>query len=91
MNEATQPTQPLQPAEPAGGTGTLRSALAAWPAVHDLEAAGVPVRSYQQWDQGRRTFSFETAVKLADALDCSLDELAGREWSRGKGKRGGRP
>jgi transcriptional regulator with XRE-family HTH domain len=41
-------------------------------------ASGVPLRSYQQWEQGRRTPLFDAAVKIADALDVSLDELAGR-------------
>jgi transcriptional regulator with XRE-family HTH domain len=42
------------------------------------EKAGVPFRSLQNWEYGRRTILFDAAVKLADALDVTLDELAGR-------------
>jgi transcriptional regulator with XRE-family HTH domain len=45
-------------------------------------AIGVSVKTYQPWDQGKRTFTFETAVKLADALGVTLDELAGRKPPR---------
>jgi transcriptional regulator with XRE-family HTH domain len=41
-------------------------------------AAGVPVGSLRGWEQARRTMLVDTAVKLADALGCTLDELAGR-------------
>jgi transcriptional regulator with XRE-family HTH domain len=48
--------------------------------------AGVPVGSLRGWEQARRTMLFDTAVKLADALECSLDALAGRVAPK---KRGG--
>jgi transcriptional regulator with XRE-family HTH domain len=38
---------------------------------------GVPLRSYQQWEQGRRTPLLDAAAKVAEALDVSLDDLAG--------------
>jgi transcriptional regulator with XRE-family HTH domain len=38
---------------------------------------GVPVGSYQQWEQGRRTPLLDAAVRIAEALDVSLDDLAG--------------
>jgi transcriptional regulator with XRE-family HTH domain len=41
-------------------------------------AAGVPVGSLRGWEQARRTMLVDAAVKLADALGCSLDELVGR-------------
>jgi transcriptional regulator with XRE-family HTH domain len=43
------------------------------------KASGVPLRSYQQWEQGRRTPLLDAAVKIADALDVSMDELVGRD------------
>jgi transcriptional regulator with XRE-family HTH domain len=50
-------------------------------------AAGMPVRTLQQWEQGRRTPLFDAAVRVADALQVSLDDLAGRETpKRGKKK-----
>jgi transcriptional regulator with XRE-family HTH domain len=42
------------------------------------ELAGVPFRSLQNWEYGRRTLLFDSAIKLADALGITLDELAGR-------------
>jgi transcriptional regulator with XRE-family HTH domain len=42
------------------------------------EAAGVPLWTLRAWEQARRTPLFDAAVKLADALGVSLDELAGR-------------
>jgi transcriptional regulator with XRE-family HTH domain len=41
-------------------------------------AAGVPVGTLRGWEYGRRTPLLDAAVKLADALGVSLDELAGR-------------
>ena len=55
------------------------------------EAAGISRRTLEAWEQGKRTMLFEGAVKLADALGVSLDELAGRTWpaaeKKGKGKK----
>ena len=42
-------------------------------------AAGVSPRALQNWEYGTRTFDIESAVRLADALGISLDELVGRE------------
>jgi transcriptional regulator with XRE-family HTH domain len=52
------------------------------------QAAGVSLRSFQQWEQGKRTPLFDAVVKIADALGCSLDVLAGRKGKAGQ--RGGR-
>jgi transcriptional regulator with XRE-family HTH domain len=43
------------------------------------EASGVPVGTLRQWEQDRRLPSWEGAVALADGLDVTLDELAGRK------------
>jgi transcriptional regulator with XRE-family HTH domain len=40
-------------------------------------AAGVGTDAVRKWERGKRTPSFEMATKLAEALDVSLDELAG--------------
>jgi transcriptional regulator with XRE-family HTH domain len=52
-------------------------------------AVGVSVKTYQPWDQGKRSFTFETAVKLADAIGCTLEDLAGRKVP--KTRKGGTP
>jgi transcriptional regulator with XRE-family HTH domain len=39
--------------------------------------AGVPLRTYQEWEYARRTPLLSAAVKLAAALGVSVDELAG--------------
>ena len=54
------------------------------------EAAGISRRTLEAWEQGKRTMLFEGAVKLADAMGVSLDELAGRGGpaKRGKGRAG---
>lgn len=53
------------------------------------KVAGVPLGTLQGWERGRRTPLLDAAAKLADALGCTLDELAGREGPRGKGRKGG--
>jgi transcriptional regulator with XRE-family HTH domain len=40
-------------------------------------AANVPVASLRQWEQGRRTPLLDAAARVAEALDVSLDDLAG--------------
>jgi transcriptional regulator with XRE-family HTH domain len=42
-------------------------------------AAGVPKATLQQWESGRRKPLLEAAAKLAVALGCTLDALAGIE------------
>ena len=43
------------------------------------ELLGVSPRVYTRWENGDATPMFATVVKLADILDVSLDELAGRK------------
>jgi transcriptional regulator with XRE-family HTH domain len=50
--------------------GLSQAALAA--------AAKVPVGTLRGWEYGRRTPLLDAACRLADALQISLDELAGR-------------
>jgi transcriptional regulator with XRE-family HTH domain len=47
--------------------------------------AGVPVSTLQDWEHGRRYMRLESAMKLADALELTLDELAGRKPPKVKG------
>ena len=51
-------------------------------------AAGVTLGAVRKWERGTRTPSFEMAIRLAGALGCSLDELAGMKPP--KGKKGGK-
>ena len=46
--------------------------------------ADVTTAAVRNWEKGKRTPSFDMAIKLADALEVTLDELAGREPPRGK-------
>jgi transcriptional regulator with XRE-family HTH domain len=41
------------------------------------EAAGLAVASVRNYEQGRRMPGLEEAAKMARALGCTLDELAG--------------
>lgn len=41
---------------------------------------GMNVHTYTDYEQGRRTFTLESAWEFADALECTIDELAGREF-----------
>ena len=42
------------------------------------ELLGVSPRVYTRWESGDATPIFATVVKIADILDVSLDEMAGR-------------
>jgi transcriptional regulator with XRE-family HTH domain len=42
------------------------------------KAIGLPVDTLRNWEQDRREPYFSSAVRLAEQLGCSLDELAGR-------------
>lgn len=44
--------------------------------------AEMKVRTYGSYERGERSISLEDACKLADVFECTLDELAGREWPR---------
>ena len=43
------------------------------------EHMGLNPNTYTDYEQGRRQFTLEKAWEFADALNCTLDELAGRE------------
>jgi transcriptional regulator with XRE-family HTH domain len=47
--------------------------------------AKVPLTTLREWEQGRRNMRLEAAVRLADVLDLSLDELVGRRRKKGDG------
>ena len=44
------------------------------------DRVNMPVRRYGSYERQERSLSLEDACVIADALDCTLDELAGREW-----------
>ena len=44
------------------------------------ERAGISFAFLGHIERGTRIPSFETVCKLADALDCSIDELVGRQY-----------
>jgi len=50
------------------------------------ELVGVGLRVYHRWERGGAAPHFETLLKLADVLDVSLDELAGREAVAGEAR-----
>lgn len=41
-------------------------------------AVGISAATYKSWETGARKIKLDEACKLADFLDVSLDELAGR-------------
>lgn len=43
------------------------------------EAVGTSQQVVSQWERNGKWPNLFTAVCIADALDCTLDELAGRE------------
>lgn len=43
------------------------------------KAVGTTDESVRHWEQGDYMPNLSTAVKLADALQCPLDQLAGRD------------
>lgn len=44
------------------------------------EHIGWSVGSYTNYEQGTREMTLKVAWELADYLECSIDEIAGREW-----------
>ncbi len=42
------------------------------------DALGIKYATYKSWESGERNMSFPQACMVADLLNCSLDELAGR-------------
>lgn len=47
------------------------------------EKVGEKVRTYGSWERGEVMINLEQACRCADALECTLDELAGREVPKG--------
>ncbi len=43
------------------------------------ELLGMPARSYNRWERGGHVPHLEMAIKIADLLQVSLDELVGRK------------
>ena len=45
------------------------------------KALGISERKYKSWETGETRLTLEDACVLADFLHCTLDELAGRDFS----------
>lgn len=45
------------------------------------KALGISERKYKSWETGETRLTLEDACKLADFFHCTLDELAGRDFS----------
>ncbi len=52
------------------------------------KAAGIPVGTLRNLEQGRRVPRLDTAIKLAEALGVSLDELTTEAPAEPKRRRG---
>ena len=50
-------------------------------AVAFAEAIGMNPGTYTNYEQGKRNLSLALAWSLADELNCTLDELAGRDFN----------
>lgn len=61
----------LQELRKAAGYGSARAFA---------EAVGISVNTYTGYEQDRIKLTLEKAWQLADALGCTLDELAGRDF-----------
>lgn len=44
------------------------------------EALGINAYTYTNYEQGKANYTLAQAWEFADLLECSLDELAGRQW-----------
>lgn len=44
------------------------------------DRVGIPVRRYGSYERGERNINLKEAALIADVLDCTLDELAGRDF-----------
>lgn len=61
----------------------LRKELGYKSAKAFAEKAGINPGTYTSYEQGERSFTYEVAWDMADALHVSLDRLGGREWPPG--------
>lgn len=44
------------------------------------EHIGISPRTYTNYEQGITSLTLDMAWEFADALECTIDELAGRPW-----------
>lgn len=56
----------------------MRKAAGYKSAVAFARAIGINEHTYTEYEQGRIPFTLEQAWEFADALNCTLDEIAGR-------------
>lgn len=53
---------------------------AGWKSAREFaEHIGMPVGTYTNYEQGKRELGVSVAWDLADALGCTIDQIAGRE------------
>ena len=64
---------PFNLAEMRRRTGMTQAAVA--------EKVSVSLGTYRSWELGYRMLNLEQACALADLFHCSLDDLAGRDFS----------
>lgn len=53
-----------------------------WNQTEFANRMGVEPCAVGHWESGRRTPSWENAIRMADTLNVTLDELAGRSMRR---------
>ena len=51
------------------------------------EAIGMPVRTYTNYEQEERDLTLGLAMQFAEAMGCSIDQIAGRESHKRKSRR----
>ncbi len=55
-----------------------------WTQAHVASLLEMHRQQYQAYESGRIEPTIATVVRIADVLDVTIDELAGRETSRGR-------
>ena len=48
------------------------------------ETSGIKLSTYTNYEKDSSRIPLENAVKIANALNCTLDDLAGRDTNQGK-------
>lgn len=46
------------------------------------DALGIKKPRYGDWERETREVNLRDAIRIADLFQCTLDELAGREWPK---------
>lgn len=83
MTAVTHPGSPLDMASLPERLKEMREARGLTQ-TRVAELLGVSLRVYHRWESGNAMPHFDTVVKIADVLQVSLDELAGRKENAGE-------